>query len=156
MELLAGQTSNARKLAETAFSGPYGVQDQAAQIIRSIEAEEFNQRVLTANRTYEAAMEAFHRQEYPRAATMLRGIDPQLLTADKQARLKEIMLMPGMQPTGVVQAGLRDGGGAPQHESTAGQPGRAVATDVAPLPAPTAPKTAPAAPTAPTSSRPAQ
>ncbi len=129
LELRAGQTSSARRLAETAFSGPYGVQDQAAQILRSIDAEEFNQRVLTANRTYEAAMEAFHGQEYPQAATILRSIDPQLLTADKQARLKEIMLMPGMQPTAVVQAGLRETGGAPQRESAAGQPGRAVASD---------------------------
>src|SRR5260370_1445901 len=128
LELRAGQTSSARRLAETAFSGPYGVQDQAAQILRSIDAEEFNQRVLTANRTYEAAMEAFHGQEYPQAATILRSIDPQLLTADKQARLKEIMLMPGMQPTAVVQAGLRESGGGPQRRTGAGATGRETAS----------------------------
>ena len=63
---------NARRLAEAAFSGPYGVQEEAAQVLRSIDAEEFNQRLLAANRTYEAAMEAYDRHEYPRAATMLR------------------------------------------------------------------------------------
>jgi type II secretory pathway component GspD/PulD (secretin) len=129
MELRAGQNNNARKLAETAFNGPYGVQNQASQLLQMIDAEESNQRVLTVNRTYEAGMEAFHRQEYPQAAAILRTIDPQLLSGDKQARLKEIMLMPGMQPTVVVQTGLRENGGAAQRETV---PGRAVASDTVP------------------------
>jgi len=132
MELRAGQTSNARRLAETAFSGPYGVQEQAAQMLRSIDGEEYNQRVLATNRTFDAAMDAFHRQEYPQAGTMLRSIDPHLLSAEKQARLKEVMLSPGMQPTAVVQAGMQENTPAPQRPSTTGLPGKAVATDTPP------------------------
>jgi type II secretory pathway component GspD/PulD (secretin) len=128
MELRAGQNGNARRLAEAAFSGPYGVQQEAAQVLRSIDAEEFNQRILAANRAFEAAMDAYHRQEYPQAATMLRSIDPHLLTPDKQAQLKEVMLTPGMQPAAVVQAS-----GVRSQESgvrlTPDQPGQALATD---------------------------
>jgi type II secretory pathway component GspD/PulD (secretin) len=120
MELRAGQTGNARRLAEAAFSGPYGVQDEAAQVLRSIDAEEFNQRVLAANHTFEAAVEAVHRREYSQATLMLRSIDPHLLTDDKQAQLREIMLTPGMQSTAVVQAGVR--------QNATDQPGPAMAT----------------------------
>jgi type II secretory pathway component GspD/PulD (secretin) len=109
MELRAGQTSNARRLAEAAFSGPYGLQNEAAQVLRAIDAEEFNQRALTASRTFDAAVEAFHRQQYPQAVTMLQSIDSHLLTPDKQARLKELMLRPGLQPSALVQAGGKAG-----------------------------------------------
>jgi type II secretory pathway component GspD/PulD (secretin) len=132
MELRAGQTGNARRLAESAFSGPYGVQEEAAQVLRSVDAEEFNQRVLAANHTFDAAMEAVHRQEYSHAATMLRSIDPPLLTDEKRAQLKEAMLMPGMQPTAVVQAGARQNAAGQEHGSPTGQPGKAVATDLTP------------------------
>jgi type II secretory pathway component GspD/PulD (secretin)/tetratricopeptide (TPR) repeat protein len=135
MELRAGQNGNARRLAEAAFSGPYGVQEEAAQVLRSIDAEEFNQRMLAANRSYDAAMEAYDRHQYPQAASMLRSVDAHLLTPDKQARLKEVMLMPGMQPTAVVQAGLRNSTAALTHDSASSLPGKATATDTAAPPA---------------------
>jgi type II secretory pathway component GspD/PulD (secretin) len=77
-------------------------------------------------------MEAFHRQAYPQAMTMLKSIDPQLLTEDKQARLKEVMLMPAMQPTAVVQAELRENTAARETGSAVKQPGKAVASDEPP------------------------
>jgi type II secretory pathway component GspD/PulD (secretin) len=127
MELRAGQTSNARRLAEAAFSGPYGLQNEAAQVLRSVDAEEYNQRVLTANRTFDAAVDACHRHQYPQAVTMLQSIDSHLLAPDKQARLKEMMLMPSMQPGALVQASGRVG----ELESGSAKPtaGTAQATD---------------------------
>jgi type II secretory pathway component GspD/PulD (secretin) len=130
LELRAGQTASARRLAEMAFEPQYGVQNEAAQVLRSIDAEEYNQRVLTDNRSFEAGLAAFGRHEYVQAATIFRAIDPHHLNADKQARLKEIMQVPEMQPGTVTAAGFQtpDRSGQPA-------PGRATATDlVAPKP----------------------
>src|SRR5207237_9503157 len=44
MELRAGQTVSARKLAEAAFDPKYGMQDEAQMVLRSIDTEEFNQK----------------------------------------------------------------------------------------------------------------
>jgi type II secretory pathway component GspD/PulD (secretin)/tetratricopeptide (TPR) repeat protein len=107
MELRAGQTGNARRLAESAFEGPYGVQTEATQVLRSIDAEEFNQRLLTATRSFDAGVAALNRHEYPQAVSILRGIDSHMLPPDKQARLKELLLLPEMQPTYVAQVGMK-------------------------------------------------
>jgi type II secretory pathway component GspD/PulD (secretin)/tetratricopeptide (TPR) repeat protein len=123
MEIRAGQTVTARRLAEQAYSGPYGVQEEAAQVLRSIDTEEFQQKLLTANRTFEAGLLAFQRREYSRAATIFRQIDPQLLTPDKQSRLREIMLAPEMQPTALIPVA---------HKDQASLPGRAHVTDTVP------------------------
>src|SRR5207245_6051605 len=106
----------------------YGLQNEAAQVLRSIDAEEFNQRTLTANRTFDAAVEACRRQQYAQAVTMLQSIDSHLLPPEKQVRLKEMMLMPGMQPGALVQAGQREALSAERGNAGA-QPGKAVATD---------------------------
>src|SRR5262249_43590020 len=61
----------------------------------------------------DAGLAAFQRKEYAQAGSILRGLDKQLLQADKQARLKELMLTPEMQPSpGVAQAGLKAAPGA--------------------------------------------
>jgi type II secretory pathway component GspD/PulD (secretin) len=131
-ELYAGNTASARRLAEAAYEPQYGVQTEAEQVLRSIDAEEFNQKLLTANRAYDAGVEAFRQQRYAQAATIFRGIDPHQLTPERQARLKEIMLVPEMQPTRVVQAG----GQRPGVDQNAGpgmatnQVGRARASDL--------------------------
>jgi type II secretory pathway component GspD/PulD (secretin)/tetratricopeptide (TPR) repeat protein len=126
LELRAGQTANARRLAEAAFDQQYGVQTEAAQVLRSIDAEEFNQKTLNASRSFEAGLAAFHRQEYAQAGTIMRTLDARVLAPDKQARLKEIMLLPEMQPTAVVQASAR-GTSTPLADAA----GKAQATDLA-------------------------
>jgi type II secretory pathway component GspD/PulD (secretin) len=119
MELRAGQTTNARRLAETAFDPQYGVQTEAAKVLRSIDAEEYNQRVLAANRTFDAGVAAFSRREFAQAGTIFRGLDTQLLAPDKQARLSELMLAPELQVKAVVQMGMQTP--APTNMSGAGQ-----------------------------------
>src|SRR5205085_7127016 len=84
-ELRAGQTGSARRLAETAYEARYGVQSEAAQVLRSIDVEEFNQKMLVANRAFDAGISAFNRREYSQAGTIMRTIDPHLLAPDKQA-----------------------------------------------------------------------
>jgi hypothetical protein len=99
MELRRGETGTARRMAEEACSGPYGVRDQAVALLRSIDAEEFNQRRLLANRTFDAARSAWLRHDYAIAGNMLAGIDPKLLDPARQSRLREILMTPEMQPS---------------------------------------------------------
>ncbi len=141
MELRAGQTGNARRLAEAAYAPQYGVQAEAAQVLRSIDAEEFNQRILTANHSFEAGLSAFYRREYSKAGMILRSIDPHLLAEGKQNRLKEIMLVPEMQPGAVAQVRY-----PATMTGTGNQPGVARVSDVQPgVEAPRTPAVSPEA-----------
>src|SRR5262249_26463894 len=97
-ELKCGQTSNARRIASDAFNGPYGVQGEAAQVLRSIDAEEHNQARLTADRNAEAGLAAFDRGDYRQARALCGALDLSLLPAHRQARVKEVLRLPEMQP----------------------------------------------------------
>jgi type II secretory pathway component GspD/PulD (secretin) len=107
LELQRGQTSIARQLAEAAYDGKYGVQAEATELLRSIDAEEFNQRMLVANRNFDTGLTAYYRKDYTQAAAIWGTIDAHLLNPDKQSRLKELMMKPEMQPTAVAQVALK-------------------------------------------------
>ena len=102
MELRAGQLANARRLANEAFSPNLGVQNEAAQLLRAIDTEEFNQKVLVAGRTFDAAVSAYNRHEIAQAQAMFKTIDAHLLSPDKQARLSDY-LRPETTGTAVAQ-----------------------------------------------------
>src|SRR5262249_21462507 len=107
LELRSGHSEVARRLAEEAIRGNYGVKAEAEAVLRDISREEYNQSMLAARRTFEAGEQALNRHEYSQAASILRTIDVQLLEPAKQARLKEIMGMPELQPRNITQtAGL--------------------------------------------------
>ncbi len=97
MELRNGQTGMARRLAEEACQPKYGVYDEAVSVLRSIDTEEFNQKRLQANRTFDAGVQAFNRRDYSYANSVFATIDPQLLDDTRQLRMKEIQLTPEMQ-----------------------------------------------------------
>lgn len=103
MELRRGETRAARERAVQAFSGNFGVREEAEKVIRSIDAEEFNQRLLAASRSYDAGVSALQRQDSAQALTIFRSIEPSLLPAEKQARLKE--MMGGLDPQHATVAG---------------------------------------------------
>ncbi len=92
LELKRGQTELARQLATEVYNGPYGVQNEAATVLRSIDVEEHNQRVLTANRSYDAALAAYHAKDYAQAQAIFRQVDANLLAADKKMQIREVML----------------------------------------------------------------
>lgn len=124
LELRNGNAVNARRLGEEAYKGPYAVQPQAEALLRSVDAEEFNQRRLVANRTYEAGNSAFQRRDYAQAAAVLRTVDLTMLEQDKQARYRELMRTPEMQKLMPVSAQVPMAPpGAPE------APGRALASD---------------------------
>src|SRR5439155_6351662 len=92
LELRSGQVDSARRLAEAVYRGGYGLQTESLALIRNIEVEEQNQKVLAANRAYDAGMGAYAQGDYTIAMNVFLQIDKTLLTADKQARIKAKML----------------------------------------------------------------
>jgi type II secretory pathway component GspD/PulD (secretin) len=98
MELRKGQTATARKMAEEAIKGNFGVVDEAMALLRSIDTEEFNQRRRQAFSAYDAAEQAFRRGDHRHASVLLGAIDTGLLDPGRQARLREIAMTPEMQP----------------------------------------------------------
>jgi type II secretory pathway component GspD/PulD (secretin) len=97
LELRAGQTHQARHIAEAVFLGPYGMRSEAEAMLRSIDTEEEQQKVLEANKAADAVIGAFNRHDYAHAARIHAAIDPRLLFVARQARLREIMTTPEMQ-----------------------------------------------------------
>ncbi|MCS6850562.1 MAG: hypothetical protein NZ700_05260 [Gemmataceae bacterium] len=137
LELRRGDTATARRLAEEVFSGPYQCQTEASALLRSIDVEEFNQRVLVANRTFDAGLQAFHRKDYRQAAAIFATIDRKLLRPDKQAKLKELMQTPEMTPTVLAQSEVPTLTPVTAPERSAETaPGVAQATDTPPRPTP--------------------
>ena len=97
LELNKGETATARRFAEEAVS--CGVRDQALAVLRSIDTEEMNQRALNANRSFNAVLAAYNRRDYHQAGALLSAIDTKLLDERRQARLREIVNTPEMQPS---------------------------------------------------------
>ena len=92
MELRRGQTDMARQIVTEVHNGPFGMQREALLVLRSIEVEEHNQRVLTANRSYDAGMTAFRNKDYVQADAIFRQVDVGLLAADKKQQFKEVLV----------------------------------------------------------------
>ena len=91
LELRRGETETARRLAVEVFNGPYGLQKDAESLLRSIEAEEYAQRRNSANRSFDAALAAYTNRDYTQATAVLREIDRNMLTPDKQSRMADMM-----------------------------------------------------------------
>jgi type II secretory pathway component GspD/PulD (secretin) len=121
MELRSGQTANARQFANEACKEVYGVRDEALAVLRTIDSEEFNQRRIAVNRTFDAAAAAFNRREYGTSYGIITSIDVRLLDEVRQARLREIMQTPEMA------AARNAGSGSPESKAPgtilAGGPG---------------------------------
>jgi type II secretory pathway component GspD/PulD (secretin) len=128
LELRNGETNTARRLAEDAAQGPYGVQKEAFEVLRSVDVEEFNQRQLQAVRTFDAAMAAVRRHDFEHASVMLGAIDPRLLDEGRQNRLKEVMMTAEMHPAArqVALAGGQEAQQAPPAGRGSGSPGELV------------------------------
>ncbi|MSR30090.1 MAG: hypothetical protein EXR99_01165 [Gemmataceae bacterium] len=98
LELRSGQTVSARRLAVEAYQGPYGIKEEAANVLRSIDLEEVNQKTLEARRAFDAGIAAFNRREFGQAKTILAAVSDKNLDTSRLQRWKEIMLSPEMQP----------------------------------------------------------
>ena len=62
IELSYGKTAQARKMAQELYRPEYGVQEEVLALLRSISAEETNQQILEAKRSFDAGRDAFVRK----------------------------------------------------------------------------------------------
>ncbi|MBL8798595.1 MAG: hypothetical protein JNM56_32160 [Planctomycetia bacterium] len=108
MELRRGETATARRIAEEAFTGPYGVQQEAAAVLRSIDTEEFNVRLRNDKRKADLIIDAYRRKDFAQAKLLVDQLDMAQLAPDQRMRLKSILESPELQPKAV--AALRQPG----------------------------------------------
>jgi type II secretory pathway component GspD/PulD (secretin)/tetratricopeptide (TPR) repeat protein len=92
MEIQRGQCESARRLATEVHNGPYGLQADAIALLRTIDVEEHNQRVLAANRNFDAGEAAYRGKDYRQATAIFTQVDATLLSPDKKERLRTIMV----------------------------------------------------------------
>ncbi len=123
LEIKAGNYTLARRIAEEAYKPSYGVQSEAALVLRTIDAEEYLHQSTQTAKNYEAGLEAFHRKEFARAAQLWDTVDVRLLPPDKQRRLSE--LMQDARSGGPVIPAVAAAPNGP----AGGPPGTAIATD---------------------------
>jgi type II secretory pathway component GspD/PulD (secretin) len=145
-ELRKGEPGTARKMAEEALTGNHGVREEAMALLRTIDVEEFNQKKLRSIAAFDAAESALRRSDYRSAKGILANIDAKMLDAPRQARMREINMLPGMadsRPSAELVAGpssptVSDAVPTPGIERTVGvlpqigspgTPGRATVTD---------------------------
>jgi type II secretory pathway component GspD/PulD (secretin) len=146
VELKKGETGNARRLTEKALMGNYGVRDEAMALLRTIDAEEFNQKQMAACKAFDAALAAYRRNEFGQASAMMAAIDLRLLDGERQSRLREVSMTPEMaQASSPGRARATDLGGKPASTAALGttrpqtpgeltRVGAQVPADAAPLP----------------------
>lgn len=103
LELKAGNTPMALRIAQEMCNPMYGVKAEALTVIRSIEAEEHNQRILQAHRTADAGFEAYARRDYRQAASIFTSLDLSLLAPERARRISDVLSQKEMQPDAVLQ-----------------------------------------------------
>jgi type II secretory pathway component GspD/PulD (secretin) len=138
LELRRGDTSTARRMTESAMTSDAAVKDEAVALLRTIDAEEFNQKRLHTERAFDAALSAYNRREYAQANAMLAVLDVQLLDTNRSARLREISMTPEMvavsarSPAAAKQATAQaaPAEGIIRTGATTVVPGTAKATDI--------------------------
>jgi type II secretory pathway component GspD/PulD (secretin) len=107
LELRAGNTRLARRLAEEAYDPRFGVQQEALALIANIDLEERNQALLTAHKNAASILESFKHRDFAVARSMLAGLDLTLLNPEMQRALREIIATPEMQPRDIQAAGAQ-------------------------------------------------
>jgi type II secretory pathway component GspD/PulD (secretin) len=90
LELKRGQCEIARQLATEVHNGPYGLQADAAQVLATVDVEEHNQRVLAANRNFDAGMNAYQGKDFSQALAIFAQVDGNLLAEEKKPQLKQM------------------------------------------------------------------
>ena len=97
-ELFAGKLEAAARMAEELCNPAYGVREEAMRLLRSINAEEFNQRILEAKRTFESGLDSVAHKDFRKAMYLFQAIDTMYLPLEYQARMRDVMGMREMQP----------------------------------------------------------
>jgi type II secretory pathway component GspD/PulD (secretin) len=91
-ELRKGETENARRIVEEVMVRNVGNRSEAESLLRTIDAEELNQRTRTATRSFENGIAAYNAKDHRQALAVFQLIDPALLTPQKRSQLKDLMV----------------------------------------------------------------
>ena len=92
LELQKGETESARKMAIEVLSGPYAAKADAETLLRTIEAEEIQQRRLTSQRTFESGIAAYNSHDYAKANAYFKQVDSTLLEPSRRTQLSELVI----------------------------------------------------------------
>ena len=95
-ELRAGALGQARKLAMDAMKEEYGVADEAAAVLRTIDTEAFNRKCRDDQIAFDAAVVDFQRHDYAHASLLIGAIDQRNLNEKRKNQLRELMQTPEM------------------------------------------------------------
>ncbi len=109
LELRSGQLVAARKLAIEAYQGPFNIKEEAASVLRSIDIEDVNQKMLETRRAFDAALSAYNRKEYDQAKNLVSTLVEKNLDKERQQKLKEILMTAEMQPANKGEISLVKG-----------------------------------------------
>lgn len=90
-EFRAGSFDNARKMTMTVLNGNYSQKSEAQAFLRTIDAEEFEMKKITAQRSYEHAVVAYTQKNYEQALSIFKLIDPALLPPQKRASMSQLV-----------------------------------------------------------------
>ena len=128
--------AQARINATEAMKDEYGVAEEAAAVLRTIDTEDFNQKCLDERHAFDAAEASCRVGDYAHATVLLGAIDPRNLDEPRKERLRELSQTPGMMAVRrdtVAKAGTTDNDGTTV-PGTGGlaAPGRASASDQQP------------------------
>ena len=107
-ELSAGHYAQARKMAEDLYDARYGIQEDVQRLLRSISNEEYNQRIMSNVRTFNAGLDAFVQKDFRKARFIFQSLDPAMLPEQYQVRLREFMATREMQQENIVRAGYQE------------------------------------------------
>ena len=93
----------------------YGVADEAAAVLRTIDTEAFNRKCRDDQIAFDAAVVDFQRHDYAHASLLISAIDQRNLNEKRKNQLRELMQTPEMltvqQQTAVAQADPPSNGG---------------------------------------------
>src|SRR5205085_242125 len=92
MEMQRGQLEIARQLATEAHNGPYNCQEEAASVMRSIDAMEESAKAASAMKAYDAAVAACQTKDFVQALAIFRQIEQTVLPPEHKAKVGELML----------------------------------------------------------------
>jgi len=92
-ELRRGDLEMARKIAIQARNGNHGeaVKAEAEALLREVDAEAFVRKQKDASTAFKNAVEAYNAKQYEQALGVLRLLDKDLLSADQQAKLSQLL-----------------------------------------------------------------
>jgi type II secretory pathway component GspD/PulD (secretin) len=113
LELQHGNTPVSRRIAEEAFSGPYGVQAEAAALLRSIDAEEFEQTQRALKHQVDIIVETFRHKDYQQVGALIEKLDMAQLPPNQRDRVKNIMDSPEIAHRQVAVAQPNQGSNQP-------------------------------------------